>query len=103
MEVLHHARFRHRGQRAFKHEAMRSGDLHGAAGADLAAIEAMLDALAGTGKPFVGTSGTLLLAMIAPGRIGTEDLAGPGGPRIDAENLTIEASSRGGRSFVVRP
>ena len=47
---------------------MRSGDMQGAADADLAAIEAMLDALAGTGKPFVGTSGTLLLAMIAPGR-----------------------------------
>ena len=52
---------------AFKHEAMRSGDMHGAADADLAAIEAMLDALAGTDKPFVGTSGTLLMAMIAPG------------------------------------
>src|SRR5580698_1039824 len=57
---------------AFKHEAMRSGDLHGAAGADLSAIEAMLDALAGTGKPFVGTSGTLLLALAGLGRTGTE-------------------------------
>ena len=87
---------------AFKHEAMRSGDMQGAADADLAAIEAMLDALAGTGKPFVGTSGTLLLAMIAPGRTGTEDIAGPGGPRIDAENLTIETAARGVRTSVVR-
>ena len=87
---------------AFKHEAMRSGDLHGAAGADLAAIEAMLDALAGTGKPFVGTSGTLLLAMAALGRIGTETDVLPGGPRIDAENLTIETASRGVRTSVVR-
>src|ERR1700722_7775597 len=87
---------------AFKHEAMSSGDLHGAAGADLAAIEAMLDALAGTGKPFVGTSGTLLLAMAALGRTGTETDVLPGGPRIDAENLTIETAARGVRTSVVR-
>jgi nucleoside-diphosphate-sugar epimerase len=87
---------------AFKHEAMRSGDLHGAAGADLSAIEAMLDALAGTGKPFVGTSGTLLLALAGLGRTGTETDILPGGPRIDAENLTIETAGRGVRTSVVR-
>jgi len=87
---------------AFKHEAMRAGDMLGAAGADHAAIEAMLDALAGTGKPFVGTSGTLLLAMAALGRTGTETDALPGGPRIDAENLTIETAARGVRTSVVR-
>jgi nucleoside-diphosphate-sugar epimerase len=87
---------------AFKHEAMRSGDLLGAAGADLAAIEAMLDALAGTGKPFVGTSGTLVLAMAALGRTGTEADVLPGGPRIDGENLTIDAAARGVRTSVIR-
>jgi nucleoside-diphosphate-sugar epimerase len=87
---------------AFKHEAMRSGDLLGAAGADHAAIEAMLDALAGTGKPFVGTSGTLLLAMAALGRTGTETDVLPGGPRIDAENLTIETAAREVRTSVIR-
>jgi nucleoside-diphosphate-sugar epimerase len=87
---------------AFKHEAMRAGDLLGAAGADHAAIEAMLDALAGTGKPFVGTSGTLLLAMANLGRTGTETDVLPGGPRIDAENLTIDAAERGVRTSVVR-
>ena len=87
---------------AFKHEVMRAGDMHGAAGADLAAIEAMLDALAGTGKPFVGTSGTLLLAMAALGRTGTETDVLPGGPRIDAENLTIETAARGVRTSVIR-
>jgi nucleoside-diphosphate-sugar epimerase len=40
--------------------------------------------------------------MIAPGRIGTEDIAGPGGPRIDAENLTTAAAARGVRTSVVR-
>ena len=87
---------------AFKHEAMRSGDMQGAAAADLAAIEAILDALAGTDKPFVGTSGTLLLAMAAPGRIGTEADAAPGGGRADAENLTIATSARGVRTSVIR-
>jgi len=87
---------------AFKHEAMRSGDLHGAASADLQAIEAMLDALAGTDKPFVGTSGTLLLAMAAPGRLGTEADVAPGGGRVDAENLTIDTAARGVRTSVIR-
>jgi nucleoside-diphosphate-sugar epimerase len=87
---------------AFKHEAMRAGDLAGAAGADQAAVEAMLDALAGTDKPFVGTSGTLILAMAALGRTGTENDALPGGPRIDTENLTIEAAARGVRTSVIR-
>ena len=87
---------------AFKHEAMRAGDMAGAAGADQAAVEAMLDALAGTGKPFVGTSGTLMLAMAALGRMGTENDFLPGGPRIDTENLTIEAASGGVRTSVVR-
>jgi nucleoside-diphosphate-sugar epimerase len=87
---------------AFKHEAMRAGDLAGAAGADQAAVEAMLDALAGTDKPFVGTSGTLMLAMAALGRTGTENDVLPGGPRIDTENLTIESAARGVRTSVIR-
>jgi nucleoside-diphosphate-sugar epimerase len=87
---------------AFNHEAMRSGDIAGAAGADQAAVEAMLDALAGTGKPFVGTSGTLVLAMAGLGRTGTENDVLPGGPRIDTENLTIAAADRGVRTSVVR-
>src|SRR5277367_6622382 len=42
---------------AYKHEAMRSGDMASAVAADHCAVEAMLDAMAGSGKPFVGTSG----------------------------------------------
>ncbi|HEX4089014.1 MAG TPA: SDR family oxidoreductase [Trebonia sp.] len=86
---------------AFKHEAMRSGDMQGAAMADQTAVEAMLDALAGTDKAFVGTSGTLLLSMAAPGRVGTEADVASGG-RADTENLTIEAAARGVRTSVVR-
>src|ERR1700722_15507363 len=87
---------------AFKHENMRSGDMAGGAPADLLAIETMLDALAGTDKPFVGTSGTLLLAMAAPGRLGTETDMAPGGGRVDAENLTIATAARGVRTSVIR-
>ena len=54
---------------AFKHDF---GDFAAAGAADLNAVQAMGDVLAGSGKPFVITSGTLMVAMIAPGRLGTE-------------------------------
>src|ERR1700744_2678707 len=43
---------------AFKHEAMRTGDFMGAIDADMKAQRAMGQALEGTGKPYVSTSGT---------------------------------------------
>ena len=59
---------------AFKHEAMRTGDFMGAVTSDLAAIQAIGEALVGTDKPFVTTGGTLMLAMAGiTGRPGTED------------------------------
>ena len=87
---------------AFKHDLMQAGDMSGAASADLGAIKAIAEALEGTGKPFVGTSGTLLLALLNLGRVGTEDDIGEGGFRIDAENLIIGLGKRGVRSSVVR-
>ncbi|HEY5070614.1 MAG TPA: SDR family oxidoreductase [Caulobacteraceae bacterium] len=71
---------------------------------DRRATEAMLDALAASGKPFVGSSGT---AMIAPsGRPGTEHDApmseGPAAGRGFTETLTLAAADRGVRSSVVR-
>ena len=48
---------------AFKHEAMRTGDFMGAIDPDLAATQAIGETLVGTGKPFVTTGGTLMLAM----------------------------------------
>ena len=87
---------------AFKHEAMRAGDFVGALTADLRAIEAIADALAGSEKPFVGTSGTLLLAGACLGRVGTEADTLDGGPRIDAENTVIALAERGVRSSVLR-
>ena len=85
---------------AFKHDLMQAGDMSGAASADLGAIKAIAEALEGTGKPFVGTSGTLLLALLNLGRVGTEDDIGEGGFRIDAENLII---GLGKRALLRRP
>src|ERR1700733_4464689 len=88
---------------AFKHEAMRTGDFLGAIDSDMAAHQAIGDALVGTDKPFVSTGGTLMLAMAGiTGRPGTEDDQSDGGPRIDAANYTIALSRRGVRSSVVR-
>lgn len=84
---------------AFNHQF---NDLAAASTVDLAATQAMGDALAGSGKPFVTTSGTLLLAMATPGRVGTEQDALPGGYRIDSENYTVGLAERGVRSSVIR-
>jgi len=88
---------------AYKHEAMYSGDLETALRADIASITAMGDALAGTGKPFVGTSGTALLFMGGiKGRPGTEEdwVDGPG--RIANENAVIALADRDVRASVLR-
>jgi nucleoside-diphosphate-sugar epimerase len=88
---------------AFRHEAMQAGDFAGAVASDFRAIEAIGSGLEGSGKPFVSTSGTLMLAFggIA-GRAGTEDDALEGGPRVDAENTVVALAERGVRSSVVR-
>jgi nucleoside-diphosphate-sugar epimerase len=87
---------------AFKHEEMRSGDVEAAIGADLRAVETMGEALAGSGKPFVGTSGTLMLAFGGKQGIGTEADTFESGPRIDAENAVVALAARGVRSSVLR-
>jgi nucleoside-diphosphate-sugar epimerase len=87
---------------AFKHEAMRAGDFEGAIAADLHAIETIGDALAGTGKPLVSTSGTLMLTFAGLDRVGTEADVVDGGPRVDAENTVIALAERGVRSSVIR-
>lgn len=67
---------------------------------DLHAIETMLTALEGTGKSFVGTSGTLMLPL---NRLGTEEDAGqPGMRRVAAENVVLSMAGRGVRSSFVR-
>ena len=87
---------------AFKHDVAFSGGYEVAASADLRVVEAIGDALAGSGKPFVVTSGTAFLGRLGLGRAGTETDLLDGGPRIDAENLAIALAARGVRSSVVR-
>jgi nucleoside-diphosphate-sugar epimerase len=88
---------------AFDHQAMFSGDSAGALESDRRAIEAMAAALEGSGKPFVGTSGTLMLAFAGiTGRPGTEEDVVEGGPRVDAENFVAGLAERGIRSSVLR-
>lgn len=89
---------------AFNHQA---ADWRQAAAANQRAIEAIGAALEGTGKPFVITSGTLILlaAGLPAGRTGTEEDA------VDPNSLQARAASettagrlaqRGVRSSVVR-
>jgi nucleoside-diphosphate-sugar epimerase len=88
---------------AFKHDALVSGDFMSAVDADMKATRAIGEALVGTGKPFVTTSGTLSLAMGgATGRPGTEEDQFEGGSRVDAANYTVGLAGRSVRSSVVR-
>jgi nucleoside-diphosphate-sugar epimerase len=88
---------------AFDHGAMRSGDWEGAATGEFAAVRAIGDALAGSEKPFVATSGTLMLTRAGiDGRPGTEEDTAPGGPRVDSENHVAGLRERGVRSSIVR-
>jgi nucleoside-diphosphate-sugar epimerase len=94
---------------AFKHDIAFSGGFEAAADADRRAVETLGDALAGSGRPFVIASGTL---MLAPGRVATErDGRAPssaahlsGGPytRATTAQVTLSLASRDVRSSVVR-
>ena len=68
---------------------------------DRRAIETIGEALAGSDRPFLNTSG---LAGIAPGRMATEEDAAPTDAflRLQAERLTLEYAERGVRAGVVR-
>jgi len=83
---------------AFNHDF---SDFLGSVETDRRAVEAMGEALVGSGKPFVGTSGTLMVAFVE-GRPATEEDTLPAGPRIDSENYAIALAERGVRSSVIR-
>jgi nucleoside-diphosphate-sugar epimerase len=88
---------------AFKHEAMFAGDYAGAIAADLRAIEAIGGALAGSGRPFVNTVGSLTLAIAGiTDRPATEDDVLQAGPRVEAENAVVALADRGVRSVAIR-
>jgi len=62
-------------------------------------VIALLDALAGSGTPFITTSG---VAMLAPGRVATEaDQPQPWGRGL-TERLVLDAAARGLRTAVIR-
>jgi nucleoside-diphosphate-sugar epimerase len=88
---------------AFNHDQMRSGNMAAALATNLAAVHALGDALKGTGKPFVGTSGTGARAQLQLDRPAREeDVVADDGSRIDAENAVIGFEEQGVRSSVVR-
>jgi len=74
-----------------------------AAETDRRAVHALAGALEGSGKPFVSTSGT---ALLAPGRIGTEEdapaPASAAGLRAASEASVLAAAGRGVRASTVR-
>jgi nucleoside-diphosphate-sugar epimerase len=90
---------------AFKHDlAILGGDFAGALAADLRAVEAIGEALTGSEKPFVNTTGTMLLAHSVRGRAGTEEDEGQegGNPRVASETLSLAFSKRGVRTSIMR-
>jgi nucleoside-diphosphate-sugar epimerase len=105
LEVLAHTAGQSDGviHLAFRHDWMATGDFAGAIASDLAATRAIGEALTGSDKSFVTTSGTGMLAMGGiTGRLGTEADVVESGPRIDAENYVIGLADHGVRSSVVR-
>ncbi len=90
---------------AFKHDiAFLNNDFAGALAADLRAVEAIGEALAGSNKPLVNTTGTMLLAHSVHGRPGTEDDPGVegGNPRVASEKLSLAFAKRGVRTSIMR-
>jgi nucleoside-diphosphate-sugar epimerase len=89
---------------AFKHDIAFSGDFAGAITADLRTVEAIGEALGGSGKPFVNTTGTMLLAHSVRGRAGTEEDEGQegGNPRVASEKLSLAFAKRGVRTSIMR-
>ncbi|RKE18021.1 SDR family oxidoreductase [Streptomyces sp. TLI_171] len=85
---------------AFKHDLMAGGDYAGAIAEDLKVVRTLVEALAGTGKPLVGTGGTG--AGGAPGQHAVENRVAPGAPRTEAEQAVVGAAAEGVRSSVVR-
>ena len=62
---------------------------------DLDAVQAMGAALRGSGRPLVIASGTLMIAMVAPGQVGTEDISAIGGtPRGASEIAALDLEPR---------
>ena len=88
---------------AFRHDVAFAGDFQTAVNSDLAAIEALGEALAGSDRPLAIASG---IAGLKPGVVATErdrpePTPGPGG-RVRNERAALAYAERGVRSISVR-
>jgi nucleoside-diphosphate-sugar epimerase len=90
----------------YKHDLAFGGTPDGfvkAAEHDVRVVKLIGEALVGSNKPFVSTSGTAQLALFGGiTRVGTEEDVVAGGPRVDGENAVIAFGQRGVRSSVIR-
>ncbi|CAN5785523.1 SDR family oxidoreductase [soil metagenome] len=90
----------------YKHDLAFGGSPDGfvmAAEHDVRVVQAIGEALLGSNKPFVNTSGTAQLALVGGiARTGTEEDVVAGGPRVDGENAVIALGQRGVRASVIR-
>jgi nucleoside-diphosphate-sugar epimerase len=90
----------------YKHELAFGGTPDGfvkASEHDVRVVQTIGEALLGSNKPFVNTSGTAQLALFGGiARTGTEEDVVAGGPRVDGENAVIALGKRGVRSSVIR-
>ncbi len=88
---------------AFRHDVAFTGDFQAAVDSDLAAIEALGEALAGSDRPLAIASG---IAGLKPGAVATErDMAEPlpgAGGRAGNERAALAFAERGVRSISVR-
>jgi nucleoside-diphosphate-sugar epimerase len=88
---------------AYRRDLVHSGDAAGVIAANLKVIEAVGEALEGTGKPFVTPVGTLVLwSGGITGRLGTEEDTVQGGPLAESENAAVALAQRGVRASVIR-
>jgi nucleoside-diphosphate-sugar epimerase len=88
---------------AYRRDLVHAGDAAGVIAANGAVLEAVGEALEGTGKPFVAPVGTLALwAGGITGRLGTEDDVVESGPLAGPENATVALAGRGVRASVIR-
>jgi nucleoside-diphosphate-sugar epimerase len=88
---------------AYRRDLMHSGDAAGVIAANLKVIEAVGEALEGTGKPFVTPVGTLVLwSGGITGRLGTEEDTVQSGPLAESENAAAALAQRGVRASVIR-
>jgi len=88
---------------AYRSDLLQAGDAAGVIAANLKVIEAIGEALEGTGKPFVTPVGTLVLwSGGITGRLGTEEDTVASGPLAATENAALMLADRGVRACVIR-